>query len=254
MASKKDGSQHHRGDDGYGVGLEEVRRHACAVTHVVTDVVGNGCGIARVVFRNAGLDFTDEIAADVSAFCKDAAAETCEDRNERCAEAQRDKRVDDVAATWLLAETGCEERVVDGNTQQRQACNQKAGDRTGLECDVKALGERDRRRLGGSNVGPHRHVHADEACEARQDRANQKSKCLKRPEKQPRQYEDDHADDANRAVLSVEIGLRTFAHGCSDFLHPGIALVGAHHSLGRYECVEDRQRPAGDDPPKYIAH
>ena len=50
--------------------------------HVVTDVVGNHSGVAGVIFRNAGFDFTDQISADVSAFGENAAAQTGEDGNQ----------------------------------------------------------------------------------------------------------------------------------------------------------------------------
>ena len=97
-AGEEDRRQHHGGDDGHRIGLEQVGRHAGAIADVVADVVGDGRGIARIVLRNAGLDLADEIAADVGALGEDAAAETGEDRDQRGAEAERHQRVDDDAA------------------------------------------------------------------------------------------------------------------------------------------------------------
>ena len=98
------GAKHHGGDDGNGIGLEQIGRHAGAIANVVADVVGNGCGIARIVFRNAGFDLADHVAADVGALGEYAAAEARKDGNQRGAEAQGDKRVDDRAAGRIKAE------------------------------------------------------------------------------------------------------------------------------------------------------
>ena len=97
-AGEEDRRQHHGGDRGHRIGLEQVGGHAGAVADVVADVVGDGRGIARIVLGNAGLDLADQIAADVGALGEDAAAETGEDRDQRGAEAERDQRVDHGAA------------------------------------------------------------------------------------------------------------------------------------------------------------
>ena len=103
-ADEEDRRQHHGGDRGHRVGLEQVGRHAGAVADVVADVVGDGRGIARIVLRDAGLDLADQIAADVGALGEDAAAETGEDRDQRSAEAERHQRVDDDAVVGLEAQ------------------------------------------------------------------------------------------------------------------------------------------------------
>ena len=51
------------GDDGDDIGLEEVRRHAGAVTDVVPHVVGDGRRVAGVVLGDAGLDLAHEVGA-----------------------------------------------------------------------------------------------------------------------------------------------------------------------------------------------
>ena len=87
------GEQHHR-DRGDGVGLEQVGRHAGAVADVVTDVVGDDRRVARVVLGDTGLDLADQVGADVGGLGEDAAAETCEDRDQRASEGQTDQMVD----------------------------------------------------------------------------------------------------------------------------------------------------------------
>ena len=145
-AGEEDRRENHGRDRGHRVGLEQVGRHAGAVADVVADVVGDGRGIARIVLGDAGLDLADEIAADVGALGEDAAAKTGEDRNQRGAEAQRHHRVDDGARVGRKAHRAGQDHVVDGDAEQRQAGDEHAGDRAGLEGELKATGERSRSR------------------------------------------------------------------------------------------------------------
>ena len=102
-AAEKDRRQHHGGHGGHRVGLEKVGRHAGAVADVVAHVVGDGGGIARIVLRDSGLDLADHVAADVGALGEDAAAQTGKDGDQRGAEAQRNQRINHVAAGVLQA-------------------------------------------------------------------------------------------------------------------------------------------------------
>ena len=172
---EEDRGQHHRGDGGHRIGLEQVGRHAGAVADVVADIVGDSRGIARIVFRNAGFDLADEIAADVRTLGEDAAAETGEDRDQRSAKAERDDGVDDKAIVRLIAEAGSENEEVAGHAQQRQPGNQHAGDRARLEREFETAGERLGRGLRDAHVGAHRNVHADEAGRAGENRADGKA-------------------------------------------------------------------------------
>ena len=60
VPAKIDRGQHHGGDDGHRIGLEQIGRHAGAVADIVADVIGDRCRIARIVFRNAGFDLADQ--------------------------------------------------------------------------------------------------------------------------------------------------------------------------------------------------
>ena len=73
-----------------GHGLEEVGATAGAVADVVTDEVGDDGGVARVVFRDTGLDLTDEVRADVGSLGVDTTTELGEERDEAGAEAEAD--------------------------------------------------------------------------------------------------------------------------------------------------------------------
>ena len=65
------------GDGGYDrthVGLENIGPHAGHVPHVVTDVIGNHTGIARVILGNIGLHLTHQVSADVGGLGIDSAS------------------------------------------------------------------------------------------------------------------------------------------------------------------------------------
>ena len=174
IGREEDRRQHHGGDGGHRIGLEQVGGHAGAVADIVADVVGDGGRVARVIFGDAGFDLADHVAADVRALGEDAAAETGEDRDQRGAEAQRDQRVDHLAAAAGDAHLQQHGEVAD-DAQQGEARHQHAGDRARLEGEVEALRQALLRRHRGAHVGAHRHVHADEAGRARQHRADQEA-------------------------------------------------------------------------------
>ena len=251
-AGEEDRRQHHGGDDGHRIGLEQVGRHAGAVADIVADVVGDGGRIARIVFRNAGFDLADQIAADVGALGEDAAAETGEDRDQRGAEAERDQRVDHGAVVRRHMQRAGEEAEIERDAEQRQPRDQHAGDGAGLEGELEAAGQRLGRGLRGAHVGAHRDVHADEAGGARQDRADGKADGDQPAEREADDDEDHHADDADGGVLALEIGLRAFAHGGRNLLHVRAAGIGAHHRPGGPDAIEDREHATADDHPQSI--
>jgi hypothetical protein len=93
-AAKEDRCQNHGGDHGHRIGFEQVSGHAGAIADIVADIVCDGGRVAWIVFRDAGFDLADEVAADIRTLGEDAAAQTGEDRNQRSAEAKRNERID----------------------------------------------------------------------------------------------------------------------------------------------------------------
>ena len=119
-----------RGDEGDGVGLEEVGRHAGAVADVVTDVVGDRRGVARVVLGDAGLDLADEVGADVGGLGEDATADAHEHREEGGAEAEA---LEDLGGVALV------EQDDDRGAEQAQAHGRHADGAAGAERDPHAV-------------------------------------------------------------------------------------------------------------------
>ncbi len=252
LLAEEDGGEHHGGDHGDGVGLEEVGRHAGAIADIVADVVGDGRRVAGIVLGNAGFDLADEIGADIGTLGEDTAAETREDRDQRGAETEGDEGVDDLAAVGRRAHPHRKDVEVDGNAEQGETGDQHAGDGAGLERDIEAAGERQRGALRGPHVGAHRDVHADEPGDAGEERADEEADRDGPGQEETQHHEDHHADGGNRDVLTTKIGLGTLGDGAGDLLHAGGAGIGAQKLRGGDDAVDERQKTAEDDKPKTV--
>ena len=112
--------------------LEQVRAAARAVADVVADQVGDHGRVARVVLRNAGLDLTDQVGADVGGLGVDTAAKLGEQRHEAGAKAEADDQ------EWS---PGRDQRSAEGqedakDAQEAQRDDQEAGDRAAAQRDL----------------------------------------------------------------------------------------------------------------------
>ena len=242
VGAELNGGEQHRGHQRHRVGLEQVRRHAGAVAHVVAHVVRDNGGVARIVLGNAGLDLADEIRPDVRAFGEDAAAQAGEDGDERAAERKRHQRLDQGA---LLHAQRVEQAVIPGHTQQPQPHHQHAGDGAGAERDVEGGFQARHGGLGGAHVRPHRNVHADVAGHARKHRADHEAARHPQPQRDRQHDGDDDADHADGAVLAVQIRCGAFLNRAGDFLHPRAAGVSGQHRPTGDDSINERERAAG---------
>ena len=227
-----DSAEHHRCDERHGVGFEQVSRHAGAVAHVVTDVVGNRGGVARIIFRDTGFDLADHVAADIRTLGEDTAAETGEDRDERSAEAERHERVDDFAFLAFIgqreAERPSQEAVITNDAEQSEADHEHTGDGARFERHLQAFIEADARGFGRADVGANRHEHADEAGKARQHGADDEAGSGFPAERNEEHDSDACADHRDRAILTAEIGVGAFLDRLCDLYHPRIARRRLH--------------------------
>ena len=195
--------EQHRGRRRDDVGLEEVGRHAGAVADVVADVVGDDRRIARIVFRNARFDLTDEVGADVGGLREDTAAQTRKHRDQRAAEGEADEgrdRLRFVAVVDLQ-----HDRVVAADREEAEADHEQTGDRAALEGEVECRPQAVTCRLGRAYVGAHGNQHADKAGCARQDRADgepDRRFPAERLRSESDHDEEDCGDDGDRRVLT----------------------------------------------------
>lgn len=115
-------TQDHGRHNGDLVRLEHVGRHAGAVANIVTDVVGDGGGVARIIFRNVLLDLADEVCSDVRGLGVDATAHAHEECEQRATEAEAEQRL-----VGSFAEGEEDERA----TEEPETVREHARDRTG---------------------------------------------------------------------------------------------------------------------------
>ena len=75
-------------DQADGVSFKDICGHSCAVPNVISHVVGDGGGIAGVIFFEFGFDFAHEVGPDVGSFGVDPASQTCKHANEGSTEGE----------------------------------------------------------------------------------------------------------------------------------------------------------------------
>lgn len=210
-------------DEHDGIGLEEVCGHPGAVADVVAHVVGDGRGVARVVFGDALLDLADEVRSDVGRLGEDAAADAHEHREQRCAEAESFEDGGGVAAVDE-DDPGCAEEA--------EPDDRHADDAAGADRDPGALGACPWAHggCGDAHVRADRERHAEVPDRGREPGADEERDgppdadpgVSRQEEEQP---EHDHREQREGAELTAEVGGRTFLDGARDVLHLRGAVV-----------------------------
>ena len=227
-------AQRRRGEDDADVGLVEVGAHARDVTDVVSDVVGDRCGVAGVVLGDARLDLAHQVRADVGRLGEDAAADAREERLDRGAHAEGQHRrgdEDEVAGRLTVArvdgvEVG-EDEEPRGDVEEAEADDDESHDRATPEGDAQAVVKRVARGVRGTGRGVGRRPHPDEAREAGEDTAREEREGnpgvldvqdVRKHAEQGRQGDE---DDSHDLVLLLEVREGPVPHVERDARHRG---------------------------------
>ena len=72
----------------YFVRFKNIGRHTGAVAYVIAYQVGYHGGVARIIFRDTGFNFPNEVGSHVSGFGVNTTAHAHEKREERTAETE----------------------------------------------------------------------------------------------------------------------------------------------------------------------
>jgi len=210
-----------------GVRLEQVGRHPGAVAHVVPDVVCDRRRVARVVLRDALLDLSDEVCADVRRLGEDAAAHP----HEHCQQCS--------AEPEALEDAGgsrAEDQSNDGGTEQPEADDAHTDHAAGAEGDLRA--ERPPVRLvrggGDTDVGARGEPHAEEADrggEPGPDQEEHRTTYLhpRLARQEPEQGEDQHGEQGQGAELAAEVRGGPLLNGLRDRPHRRGSVVGTQN-------------------------
>ena len=239
-------AQDQRGDQGHGVGLEEVRRHARAVAHVVADVVRDGGRVARVVLRDALLDLADQVGAHVGRLGEDAAADAHEHGEQRGTEAEALEHRGRVRPVDQDDRRGAE---------QAEAHDAHADEPAGPERDARALGTPTWLRRGSRDpdVRPRREPHAQVPDRGREtgpdqeeDRPAELDAAVARQQEQ--QGTDDDREEGQGAELPAQVRRRPFLDRARDLAHGLGPLTGREHLAAQDNGDEQgRDRNGRDD-------
>ena len=212
----------HRGHGRYGVGLEQVGRHTGAVTHVVTNVVGDGGRVAGIVFGNAGFDLTDQVSANVSTLGEDTAAQTGKNRNQAATETEGNQ------GNHVMGQG-----VVAGNRGQGQAGHDHTGNGTALEGHGQTGGHAFSSRFRRADIGNHGNPHADVARNEGGHGAHEKTDGGFGTHGHKNNTKNDNTGNPHAFHLAIEIGDRAFLDGACDLLHFFVSSRCAFNNRGQ---------------------
>ena len=194
IPGEEEGTQKHRGNGGDRICFKKIRGHARAVAHVVAHVVRDDRGVARVVFRDAGFYFTDQICTDIRTLGIDASAQARKDRDERGAECQANQRSD--ARRDII-----EERY----GKECESHDEESGDGSAEKCRAERLGQAAFRGLGGADIGVHRGHHTEVSGECGRRSAHEKSRGNHAAEEDPEEGCGDQCYGSHGVILALEV-------------------------------------------------
>jgi hypothetical protein len=179
----------------------------------------------RIIFRDAGFDFADQVGADISRFGVNASAKLGEQGNKAGAKRKSDD------PEWGLGDCRVRTFSEQGNepkdaadTQKSKGDHQEAGDRATAKRDDQCLAHAFARRRRCADIAPDSDSHADVAGNSREGRAEQEcDRCDDAALKLVVIFEErdqdahDHGHDdrelADGSVLAVQIGFRALKDG-----------------------------------------
>ena len=250
-----------RSENRTAVGFVKVRTHTGDVADVVAHVVRDGGGIARVVFRDSGFDFADEVRADVRRLRVNTAADAREQRLRRSthAEGQHRGRDEDhlVRSRRRFVNpmrAAVENNRPKGNIEEPETDNDQAHNRARAERDAEPGVERFLRGVCRARARVSCRLHSEEAGETGEEAARQKrygnDRILQSFHcENSEQNCQNHEDDSDDFVLLFEIRHRARADVLSDLFHGRRAFIAFHHLAikMRREC-ESHNRSCGNCP------
>ena len=200
--------EQHGGDRGHRVRFEQVCGHTRAIADVVSHVVRDHRGIARVILGDAHLHLAHEVSADIGGFRVDAAAEAGEHGDQGRAKSESDQRIEVV-----------EDAVCDHHAEQSEADDDQSGDRAATKCEAQRGIDAAACRLGRTYVGTHRDVHPDVAGGAAQYCSHQKEHARLPAQGEREEDIDGEADRGDDRVLTVQVCGCSFLDRARDLLH-----------------------------------
>lgn len=225
-----------RRQDGTAIALIEVGAHSSNVTDVVAHVVGNGGGIARVVFRNVCLHFSHEVGPHIGGLGVDAATNTGEERLRGCAHTEGEHGGGN-------GNEGCSLSCIHGvknnkpysDVEQSEANDNKAHHRTAAEGNLQAFIEAGTRTVGSACRSVSGCFHPEEARQTGKETAGEEGKGHPRIlhfQNVGHEGEDNgehNKDDGHDLVLLLQVSHSALSHVGCNLLHSFCSFFLPHH-------------------------
>ena len=244
-------AQGHGGQDAAAVAFVQVGAHIGHVAHVVTYVIGNGGGVAGVVFRDVLLHFAHDVGAYIGRFGIDAASHTREERLRTGTHPEGEHSGGDnhqILGIGGVIEN-LEDTPPDGNIQQAQPHHGKSHHSAAAERDFQAGIEAAHSGVGRTRTGIGGGSHTHITRQAAEETARQEGKrhpgilhaeAIGQDGEQPGQDDKDHN---YHLILLPEVGHSAFPHVLGNFFHGRGAFAFLHHLTE--EDVRKQQRNHG---------
>ena len=218
-------TQHHGGNQRDRIGFKQVGCHACAVSDVVTHVVGDHGRVARIILWYTCLDLADQVSSHVRTLGENPAPEPGKDGNEGGAKGKSDHGIEGFGQFGASGCASHQKPIKARHTQQAQADHQHTRDGTTTECHIQCRPDALGRSLRRSHIGANRNVHTDKATCTGQDGANDEADGGFDIDEQPNQNRQDDSDNRDGFVLPGEVGCSPRLNRGCNFLHPRITGI-----------------------------
>ena len=215
----------HATDETDGVGFKDVGGHAGAVADIITDVIGDGGGVTRVVLFQFGFDLANEIGPDVGRFGVDAPAEPGKHADEGGTEGEAGETVDGGTEAEIFGSN----HVEGADGEESQGDDEQAGNSAPVEGVAEGGGTTEGGGLGGADVGhdgdPHSGKARDQATGGTDEEADAGGEIFEVADGD----EEKEGDAGDSLELTIQIGGGSFLNGGGDFPHAVVAIgLGAN--------------------------
>ena len=223
-----------RRQHGAAIALVEVGTHTGHVAHVVAHVVGNGCGVARVVLGDVGLHLTHDVGTHVGSLRVDTATHTGKQGLRRSTHTEGQHRGGDGDEAVALVEI-VQYNKPDGDVEQTETHHRETHHGTRTEGNLQTCIQTLTGSVGRTGRGVGGGLHAEETCQSGEETSREEGKrhpgilYVQAVCHEGKEGTEHHKHDGDDLVLLFQIGHSAIAHIECNFFHTRRTLVGRHH-------------------------
>mmetsp|Transcript_21123 Transcript_21123/g.42581 ORF Transcript_21123/g.42581 Transcript_21123/m.42581 type:complete len:228 (+) Transcript_21123:1453-2136(+) len=153
-------------------GAEEVGAHAGHITHIVSDIVSNGCRVAWVILWNTMHDLPHKVSPNISSLGVNSATHPTKHGNGTSSQPISREGLTQEHPILRSGKVHPEHQCRDVQHHDTQTTEGKSHHGPGTECNIEARRPSRLLRLnGGTDVREHGHLHSEVSAEHRRQRS-----------------------------------------------------------------------------------